>query len=65
MDAISSSNKALWKDDALATAWSHKGNALRRLGRQSEALKAYQKAIDIDPKASDPWYGKGTVPLMT
>jgi len=34
----------------MAKAWSNKGSALVGLGRYEEALIAFTKAIEIDPK---------------
>ena len=51
---ISSYDKSPWIDASLATVWDHKGNALGGRGDCAEALRAYQNAIDIDTKLSEP-----------
>ena len=33
--------------------------ALVKLGKSDEAIKAYDKAIEINPHNSDAWYNKG------
>jgi|GEM_PF-4529823 len=42
-----------------APAWNNKGNALGNLGRNEEALKSYDKALEIDPKYALAWNNKG------
>ena len=39
--------------------WFHKGSELMNLGKYNEAIKAYDKAIEINPQDSDAWYNKG------
>src|SRR5271157_1465361 len=39
--------------------WYNKGNDLTKSGEFHEAIKAYDKAIGIDPNNSDAWNGKG------
>jgi tetratricopeptide (TPR) repeat protein len=39
--------------------WCHKGSSLHDLGRYSEALSCYDKAINIDPDDAMSWYNKG------
>ena len=34
---------------------------LAKLGKYDEAIKAYDKAIEINPQDSKAWYGKGAV----
>ncbi len=38
--------------------WIHKGNALDESDKHDEALKAYDKAIEINPNHSDAWYNR-------
>jgi tetratricopeptide (TPR) repeat protein len=35
------------------------GSSMLRLGRNEEALKAFTRATELDPKSIDAWYGKG------
>ncbi|MFQ5862912.1 MAG: tetratricopeptide repeat protein, partial [Candidatus Brocadiales bacterium] len=42
-----------------ATEWLNKGVALGQLGRDQEAIKCYDKALEIDPKYAKAWYNKG------
>lgn len=41
------------------TAWIGRGDALRALGRNQEALEAYNRAIELGPHWSNAWYGRG------
>jgi tetratricopeptide (TPR) repeat protein len=38
-----------------------KGLCLNRLGRYSEEMKCYAKALEIDPKNADTWQNKALV----
>ena len=40
-------------------AWVSKGDALNRNGNYSEAITAYNKALEIDPNYVNAWDGKG------
>ena len=40
--------------------WNNKGIALKNLSRYDEAIKAYDKALDLDPKFVYAWYNKGS-----
>jgi len=42
-----------------ASDWHNKGIALRKLGKYDEAIKAYDRAIDLDPKYASAWNNKG------
>jgi len=42
-----------------ASAWIGKGDVLRAQGKNTEAMQAYDKAIDLNPMYSDAWHGKG------
>jgi tetratricopeptide (TPR) repeat protein len=44
-----------------ADEWNNKGNALYELKRYEDAIKAYDKAIELNPKYTDPWNNKGLV----
>lgn len=39
--------------------WVSKGDALNRIGNFSEAIAAYDMALEIDPKYVNAWDGKG------
>jgi tetratricopeptide (TPR) repeat protein len=39
-------------------AWNNKGVVLAKLGNYNEALNAFDKAIEIDPKSSLAWKNK-------
>src|SRR5208337_742950 len=41
--------------------WSNKGNELMSSEKYNEAIKAFDKAIEINPKNSDAWYKKGNI----
>ena len=40
-------------------AWNNKGVALAKLNKSDEAIKAYDKAIEINPHNSNAWNNKG------
>jgi len=42
-------------------AWNNKGNALARLGKFEDALRCYDRALDIDPGYRGAWVNKGFV----
>ena len=39
--------------------WMDRGDSLRRSGRYEEAIKCYDKAIEIDPRDASAWKDKG------
>ena len=41
------------------TAWYNKGVALYESGNYEEAIKAYDKALEINPEYADAWYNRG------
>lgn len=43
----------------LAQEWIRKGDALFNLSNYDEAIKAYDKAIGLDPNYAEPWISKG------
>jgi len=42
-------------------AWNNKGNALARLGKFEDALRCYDRALEIDPGYRGAWVNKGFV----
>jgi len=42
-----------------ADAWVDKGDSLNNQGKFDEAIKCYDKAIQLDPKIADAWNNKG------
>ncbi len=42
-----------------AIDWNDKGNALVDQGKYDEAIKAYDRAIEINPQLAEPWFNKG------
>ena len=42
-------------------AWIKQGNELMNSEKYNEAIKAYEKAIEINPNDSDAWYNKETL----
>ncbi len=42
-----------------AREWNNKGSALGELDKGEEALKAFEKAIELDPDNAEAWCGKG------
>jgi tetratricopeptide (TPR) repeat protein len=42
-----------------ATKWNNKGWEIIFLAEYEEAIKAFEKAIEIDPHLADAWYNKG------
>jgi tetratricopeptide (TPR) repeat protein len=42
-----------------AADWNKKGNTLYNLKKYDEAIKCYDKAIEINPNDAGPWEGKG------
>jgi len=54
-DALKYFNTALELEPYSHWAWNEKGNALRRLGRQREAMDCYERAIHLDKARSYPF----------
>jgi tetratricopeptide (TPR) repeat protein/S1-C subfamily serine protease len=53
------------KDSIDASRWMEYGNQLYRLGKDTDAVKAFDRAIELDPKSIDAHYGKGFISLNT
>lgn len=47
--ALSYCDKAISIYPFFATAWNNKGNVLMNMGKKKDALKCYEKALDINP----------------
>jgi tetratricopeptide (TPR) repeat protein len=47
-----------------AIDWTNEGNALYSLGKYSEAIAAYDKALEINPNYEEIWYNKGNALYM-
>lgn len=47
-----------WAEEADESAYYNQGNALAKLGRLDEAVKSYEKALDINPQHQDASYNK-------
>ena len=47
-----------------ADQWSNKGSSLADLGRYEEAIKCYDKAIELRPNDTAVWYSKGNALLI-
>nr|WP_303714671.1 tetratricopeptide repeat protein [Methanoculleus marisnigri] len=54
-DALKHFTTALELEPGSHWAWNEKGNALRRLGRQKEAIECYERAISLDRARSYPF----------
>ena len=48
-------------DSIDANRWIEYGNQLYRLGKDSDAAKAFDRAIELEPKSIDAHYGKGFI----
>ena len=51
--------RALRKPEA--GEWFDKGNSLGQSGRFEEAVRYYDKVLEIDPQHDEAWYSKGTI----
>ena len=49
----------IWKNQNDPTTWYYRGSDLYGQGKYDEAIKAYDKAIEIVPSYADAWTGKG------
>lgn len=54
--------EAMPADDTQYTSmvWADKGSVLEKMGRKEEALKAFDKAIELNPTNAIAWAGKGS-----
>jgi len=46
-------------EEFAAWEWMNKGVSLANLGRREEAIRCYDRALEIDPRDADAWYNKG------
>jgi tetratricopeptide (TPR) repeat protein/predicted amidophosphoribosyltransferase len=42
-----------------AREWNNKGTSLEKVGRYEEAIKCYEKALEINPQQTETWFNKG------
>ena len=57
--AIDALTSALGLSDRSSALWFSKGQCLMRLGRVNEALKAFDRCVDIDPTFAAAWSARG------
>jgi tetratricopeptide (TPR) repeat protein len=53
--------KSLEINPKSADSWHNKGVTLGKLGRNEEALLAFDKSLQINPDRANTWYNKGIV----
>jgi tetratricopeptide (TPR) repeat protein len=59
-EAIEYYDRAIKNGDSdLNRAWIHRGNALQDLGQYDEAIKSYDKALEIQPDFAITWLNRG------
>ncbi len=49
-EAITIYDKAIGINQKYSMAWNNKGNALKNLNKSDESIKAFDKAIEINPQ---------------
>ena len=59
--ALSEFDLAFARNDRLPRAWNGRGVALEQLGRHGEALAAWKRALELDPKQFDALWNVGSV----
>ena len=42
-----------------ALEWNNKGTSLEKVGRYEEAIKCYDKALEVNPQQTETWFNKG------
>lgn len=52
-------NKKQGTNKESADTWCNKGVTLGELGKHEDAVKCYDRALEIDPDFADAWYNKG------
>lgn len=53
--------EAPWGADIVGRAWGNRGNARSRQGKLQDALRDYNKAIELCPWSVDPLLNRGAV----
>ena len=61
MIVLSASWTIALSQDLTADIWLNEGHELQENGYYDEALRAYERAISLDPESADGWLGKGDV----
>lgn len=56
-----SAGSRMWKQSITVKDWVNRGITLYNQGKYDEAIKCYDKAIELNPQAAEVWYNKGTV----
>jgi cytochrome c-type biogenesis protein CcmH/NrfG len=56
-DAAAAYEKSLQQAPGQARTWMHYGQLLRSIGRRSESMRALRRAIDLDPRSGELWWG--------
>lgn len=52
-------------EPAVGSGWNERGDVLLDLGRYENAIRSFEKAIDIDPDDYYAWYGKACIEIKT
>jgi tetratricopeptide (TPR) repeat protein len=60
-DALQYIEKAIDDAPENASLWSAKGSMLEKIGKEEDAIKAYLKSAEIDPKELTPWYNLSVI----
>jgi len=59
MEILSSVMKTSLRYPQLAEKWNNTGDAFKSAGPYVDAIKCYDRAIDIQPNLAKAWYNKG------
>lgn len=60
-DAIVYLDKAIEQNPENVTFYTAKGSSLEKMGKENDAIKVYNEAVKIDPKAFTPYYNLGVI----